>query len=150
MYNDTITLFNRREGTTGDTWYPSVLHNVQVNIDRASILAKYGAQSQDKAMLNVRYTLDGEAKKVGGKQWLPPKAWQMCDDPSQALTFTPGTKFDFFWLGDWGSEVPVPDAGYLKDMDFYAYMNSTHDFVFAVSSVGGPFSLIPHFEIMGK
>lgn len=150
MYNDTITLFNRREGATGDTWYPSVLHNVQVNIDRASILAKYGAQSQDSAVLNVRYTLDGEAKRIGRKRWLPPKEWQVLDEPEQALTFNPGTRFDFFWLGDWGSEEPVQDADYPADLDFYTYMNRTHDFVFAVSSVSGPYSVIPHFEILGK
>ena len=150
MYIDTITLFNRKKGEVGDTWYPSVLHNVHVNIDRASILAKYGAQSQDNAMLNIRYVPDGEKKKIGGKQWLPPKVWQGLADPSQALTFAAGTSFDFFWLGDWGSESPVKDADYAVDMDFYTYLNRTHDYVFVISSVGGPYSVIPHFEILGK
>jgi hypothetical protein len=29
-------------------------------------------------------------------------------------------------------------------------MNKNYDFVFAISSVGGPYSVIPHFEILGK
>ena len=150
MYNDTITLFNRKEGEAGDTWYPSVLHNVQLNINRASIMTKDGAQSQDSAVLNIRYTVDAEGKKVGGKRWLPPNEWQALADPAQALTFNSGSKFDFFCFGDWGSEAPVKDADYTADMDFYTYMNRTRDHVFAVSSVGGPYSVIPHFEIMGK
>lgn len=150
MYTDTITLFNRKEGDEGDTWYPTVLRNVQVNIDRASIMAKYGAQSQDNAVLNVRYVPDGEMKKVGEKRWLSPKEWQALADPAQALTFATGSKFDFFWIGDWASEEPVYDTDYVADADFYTYMNRKNDYVFAVSSVGGPYSVIPHFEIMGK
>ena len=57
---------------------------------------------------------------------------------------------DTFISGDWGNEDPVYDSDYFSDKDFYTYMNRTHDYVFAVSSVGGPYSVIPHFEIMGK
>ena len=150
MYKDTITLFNRKEGDEGDTWYPTVLHNVQLNMDKAAILAKYGADSADNAALNVRYTRDGENKVVENKLWRPPKLWEQLLEPKSALTFTSGNRFDFFWLGDWGSEEPVQDADYFSDTDFYTYMNRTHDYVFAISSVGGPYSVIPHFEIMGK
>ena len=38
MYSDTITLFNRVTARDGDTWYPIVLHNVDLNMD--SILPK--------------------------------------------------------------------------------------------------------------
>ena len=150
MYKDTITLFNRKEGDEGDTWYPTVLHNVHLNMDRAAILAKYGAESADSAVLHIRYTQDGENKIVGEKPWQPPKVWESLLEPAKSLTFTTGTRFDFFWLGDWGNEDPVYDADYLADTDFYTYMNRTHDYVFAISSVGGPYSVIPHFEIMGK
>lgn len=150
MYKDTITLFNRKEGDEGDTWYPTVLHNVQINMDRAAILAKYGAESADSAVLNIRYKQDGKNKIIGEKLWRPPKLWDQLLEPEKALTFTTGTRFDFFWLGDWGNEDPVRDADYFADTDFYTYMNRTHDYVFAISSVGGPYSAIPHFEIMGK
>ena len=53
----------------------------------------------------------------------------------------------FFWEGVWNS-------GQVNDEDyrggFYAYMNNRYDFVYLVSSVGGPYSVIPHFEILGK
>lgn len=150
MYTDTITLFNRKESRSGDTWYPSVLRNVHLNMDKAAIIAKYGPEGQDTASLHVRYRIEDGQKKVGERQWLPPKQWDALALPGTALTFTGGTRFDFFWLGDWGGEAPVYDADYAADGDFYTYMNRTHDAVFAITSVGGPYSVIPHFEILGK
>lgn len=184
MYKDTITLFNRREGDRGDTWYPTVLRNVQLNMDRAAIVEKYGAEATDNAVLHIRFTkgektpdivlvsADGyilcdkngkvlcaktpeeaqtvPVKLIGSKTWLPPKQWDAQVLHSDAITFTTGARFDFFWLGDWGNEKPVHDSDYRSYGDFYSYMNKTYDYVFAVSTVGGPYSLIPHFEIMGK
>ena len=143
-------MFNRKEGNEGDTWYPTVLHNVHLNMDRAAILAKYGAESADNAVLHIRYKQDGENKIVGEKPWLPPKAWDQLLEPEKTLTFTTGNRFDFFWFGEWEGTDPVFDSDYFSDTDFYTYMNRTHDYVFAISSVGGPYSVIPHFEIMGK
>lgn len=150
MYTDTITLFNRKSGKTGDTWYPSVLHNAHLNVSKATIIAKYGTDSKDSAVLNIRYKQDGENKLVGEKLWLPPKQWSAQATPENALTFTGGTQFDFFWWGEWPNELPVFDDDYAADGDFYTFMNRTQDLVFAVSSVEGPYSMIPHFEILGK
>lgn len=151
MYTDVITLFNRKEGETGDTWYPTVLRGVHLNMDRAAIVAKYGATATDNAALNIRYANDVCGNKiVAGKRWLPPKEWEKQSDPFETITFTAGDMFDFFWLGDWGNEEPVHDSEFSPDKDFYTYMNRTHDYVFAVSSVGGPYTTIPHFEILGK
>ena len=151
MYTDTVTIFNRKRGKRGqgDMWYPSVLHNVNLNIDKASILAKYGADASDNAVLNVRYQTDGERKMVGEKPWLPPRAWQQSQDPTAALTFTDGEVFDFFWLGEWSGGV-VSDSDYGEYVSFYDYMNRTRDYVFAVTKVAGPYGIIPHFEIVGK
>lgn len=150
MYNDTITLFNRKEGREGDTWYPTVIRNADLNIDKAAIVAKYGPEATDTAVLHIRYRNHDGKKMVGEKEWLPPKRWENLLDYSKAITFADGNRFDFFWLGDWGNEDPVEDIEYVSDTDFYTYMNKTHDFVFAISSIGGPYSVIPHFEIMGK
>ena len=146
MYRDTITLFNRKPGDrgNGDTWYPTVIKNVNLNIDRAAILAKYGSETQDNAILHIRYQTDGEKILVSGKPWMPPKAWNMTEP---TITFASGNDFDFFWLGEWTGGT-VTDAEYI-DEGFYNYMNRTHDYVFAVSSVA-MYSVIPHFEIMGK
>lgn len=150
MYNDTVTLFNRKEGREGDTWYPTVIRNADLNIDKAAIVAKYGPEATDTAVLHIRYRNQDGKKMIGEKQWLPPKRWENLLDYSKAITFADGNRFDFFWLGDWGDEDPVKDIEYVSDTDFYTYMNKTHDFVFAISSIGGPYSVIPHFEIMGK
>lgn len=146
MYQDTITLFNRKPGDRGhgDTWYPTVIHGVNLNIDRAAILAKYGAESQDNAVLHIRYTKSRNQVMVAGKPWMPPKSWDKTED---SITFASGNDFDFFWLGEWTGGI-VTDSDYL-DEGFYNYMNRTHDYVFAVTSVA-VYSLIPHFEIMGK
>lgn len=149
MYKDVITLFNRVEGLDGDTWYPTVIQNVQLNADRAAILAKYGAESSDSAVLNIRYIQDGENKVVAGKLWKPPKEWEKSIDHAKEITFTGGDRFDFFMVGDYGSEEPIVDTATLGE-DFYTRMNRTHDFVFAISTVGGPYDVIPHFEILGK
>lgn len=150
MYNNTVTLFNRYSNRQGDTWYPSVLRNVHLNMDKAAILAKYGPESQDSAVLNVRYTKNGQDLMVGDKPWRPPKEWsaQTNDMLPGSLTFSGGQLFDFFWVGEWPDESPISGADYTEG--FYNYMNDRYDYVFAVSSVGGPYTVIPHFEIMGK
>lgn len=145
MYQDTITLFNRKPGgATGDTWYPTVIKNANLNIDRAAILAKYGPEAQDNAVLHIRYSRIGSDIIVAGKPWMPPKEWDQTED---SITFTSGSNFDFFWAGEWAGGI-VSDADYSNE-GFYGYMNRKHDYVFAVSSVA-MYSIIPHFEIMGK
>lgn len=144
MYKDTITLFNRKPGGTfGDTWYPTIIKNVNLNIDRAAILAKYGPESQDKAVLSIRYKRDVDTVIVADKPWMPPKEWDRTED---SLTFAGGNQFDFFWQGEWNGGI-VSDADYTEG--FYEYMNRKYDYVFAVSSVA-MYSVIPRFEIMGK
>lgn len=144
MYQDTITLFNRKPGDRGnpDAWYPTVIENVNLNVDRAAILAKYGPESQDKAVLFARYSTDGGNILVSGKPWTLPKEWS---GTAGALTF--GTDGDFFWQGEWLDGI-VTDEQYGSE-GFYGYMNRTHDNVFSVTSVA-KYSVIPHFEIMGK
>lgn len=150
MYNDTITLFNRKESRDGDTWYPTVIKNANLNIDKAAILAKYGPEATDTAVLHIRYKNQDGKKIVSGKPWMPPKEWDKQLDPAIAITFTEGDRFDFFWVGVWEGTEPIEDADYFAYTDFYTYMNKNYDYVFAISSVGGPYSVIPHFEITGK
>ena len=146
IYQDTITLFNRQESREGDTWHPTVLHGVNLTVDKSALIAKYGPDTQDNAMLNIRcQNINGEIW-IGSKQWLPPKEWTATADYENTITFTDGNTFDFFVKGEY---IAVE-----KDSDyqggFYAHMNRTHDYVFAITAVGGPYKLIPHFEIIGK
>lgn len=150
MFNSIVTLFNRYESRLGDTWYATVLDGVQLNIDKAAIIAKYGAESQDNAILDIHYKTVDSKKMVGGKQWLPPKEWdkQVNDMLSQTITFTGGQAFDFFMQGEWDGPEIIADDDYTEG--FYDYINRRYDYVFAVTSVGGPYSVIPSFQIMGK
>lgn len=136
MFKDNITVFNRK----GSLWYPTVLHDVNLNIDRASIVKTYGENSADTCILNIHFPTD--------KPYLPPKEWQALTDPSGYFTMTAGQKFDFFWMGEWSGDSTVSDENYGIGT-FYDYMNKNEDFVFAVTSVGY-FSVIPHLEVTGK
>lgn len=165
MYNDTVTIFCQYQDSFRNVyWYPSVLRNVHLNMDKAAIMAKYGAETNDNAILNVKYHNNNEGNilidtgKIGNegnpicKKWLPPKEWdnQVNDEYATTITFTDGTAFDFFYKGEWPDEKMIEDADYDSQGGFYNYMNKTFDYVFAINSVGGPYSVIPHFEIMGR
>lgn len=153
MYNDTVTIFCRYQSKLGDMWYPFVLHNVDVNTDKASIIAKYGTDASDNAQLHIKYQFRDGAKMIGDKKWLPPKEWdrQTNDQLSDTITFTGGENFDFFWIGEWTGDIPIADDDpQWSRKGFFAEMNSRYDYVFAITSVGGPYSVIPHFEILGK
>lgn len=147
MYNDTITLFNRASDASGDVFYPTVLHGVDLNMDKAAIIAKYGEQSADNARLHIKYDVQDGVVKVGGKTYLSPKAWKAEEDYLNTLTFNSGNEFDFFAVGEWEDTEPIHDNDYLDG--FYNYANARFDYVFALSSVA-MYSVIPHFEIMAK
>ena len=140
MYNETITVFNRLRANGVDTWYPTILHGVDLNVDAAAIRTSMGAEATDKAKLHIRY--DPSGMKVGGKAYLLPKAWQQSDHTG--ITFQDGELFDFFWRGEW--------TGVVNDEDyrdgFFNYMKKLHDEVFVITSVAR-YDCIPHFEIMG-
>ena len=145
MYHDTITIFNRKKGREGDTWYPTVLTDVNLNKDKGEVIARYGPNSSDNAILNVRYENDGEDIIIGDKQWIQPKQWQRSETPGAYLTFAAG---DFFWNGSWDGTTALYDGNY-GDQTFYDYMLANYDDVFMVTSVGH-FSVIPHLEVTGK
>lgn len=149
MYNETITLFNRYSSKLGDAWYPTVIYGSNLNIDKAAIVAKYGAEAQDNASLNIPYmTINGD-RYVSGKKWLPPKEWdrQVNEDLPRTLTFTGGKDFDFFMLGEWQGESIILDDDYVDG--FFNHMSAKYDYVFAITGVA-MYSVIPHFEVMGK
>lgn len=148
MYNDTVTLFNRYVNSLGETiWYPHVISNANLIIDRAVINSKYGTNSNDNAVLNVKYSIFEENITIDGKTYLPPKKWenQTNDLLPQTITFNPGNEFDFFVAGDYFSQEPIID----ENGTFFNEMQKEKDFVFAITGVS-KYDLIQHFEIVGK
>lgn len=151
MYSDTVTLFNRYERDGVTLWLPTVLRGVDLNIDRAAIVAKYGEQSADNARLHVRYTPDAAGPIIQGKRYVPPKLWalQTEEEAAQSITFAGGNSFDFFAAAEWDEPAPILDDPSEWLDGFYNYVNSRYDYVFAISEVA-MYSVIPHFEIGGK
>lgn len=82
--------------------------------------------------------------------WLPPKEWarQVNDMLDDTITFD--SREDFFWQGAWEGG-PVNDTDYQdrRGGGFREYMTNNYDYVFKITSVGGPYTVIPHFEIRG-
>lgn len=148
MYSETVTIFNRYESRLGDMWYPTVLNGVNLVSDKSAIVQRYGEQSKDNVVLNVKYTTLNDCIFVDGKQYMTPKEWdrQVNDMLPETITFTPGEKFDFFIVGKYSEEI-VNDDDYRDG--FYNYMNNQFDDVYAITSVS-KLSVIPHFEIVGK
>lgn len=151
MYDKTVTVFNKYEDQTGEIyWYPHVLSGVDLIVDKAANIAKTGLDSADTAKLHVKYHSGDNAVMVGDLPWLPPKEWekQPNDELSESITFDSG---DFFMEGEYSTDT-VKDSDYadrLNGNGFYGYMNKRHDYVFLITNVGGPYTLIPHFEIGG-
>lgn len=153
MYDKTVTVFNFYSSKTAGLsyWYPHILSCVDLITDHGAMLKKYGPDSTDNAALHIAYTPDGgkmTVQRLDGAvvPWLPPKAWaaQVNDDLPGSITFGPE---DFFWQGEWTGGMVVDDD---YRNGFYQYMNSNRDNVYKITSVGGPYTVIPHFEILGK
>lgn len=149
MYERNITLFNRYTSQTGDLWFPTVIKMVDLITDKASINARMGTDNQDSAKLHIRYIGTDGKVYVAGKEWLPAKEWakKPNDEMVNYLTFKSGKDFDFFMAGEYPEDV-VDDNDYSEG--FYDYINSHYDEVYVISSASNPYSLIPHFEIMGR
>lgn len=148
MYKDTVTIFNRYVDSFDNTiWYPHVISDANFISDKAVITSKYGEVSGDKAVINVKYHIVDGTVMVGNKPYFSPKEWerQTNDQLPNSITFTSGNNFDFFILGDYGSEEPIID----EDGRFFSNMQEEYDDVYAITSAT-KYSIIPHFEITGK
>ena len=147
MYQDTITLFNR----TGDTWRATVLPHVDLNSDEAALIAKYGADSKAKASLHIRYVVgdDGVLVRYGLTSYLVkrPKEYTGADGTIAFRPVSPGEVTDFFMAGVWDGEPTINDGDF--DTGFFDYLSAIRDGVYTITSVAR-YSVIPHFEILGR
>lgn len=147
MFDKTITIFNRYHSRQGDTWYPHVIHNVQLTMDKASMVAKYGAESKDSASLIINTSND---MSIDGIAYLPPKKWSQLvnEELGEYITLNDNALyFDFFIVGEYPDKTPIVDDEYTDG--FYNHMNIEYDYVYAITSVAS-YTLIPHFEVLAK
>lgn len=149
MYIDVVTIFNRYQDSLGDiTWYPTVIKNVNLQVDKAAMIAKYGEQSNDTAALGIKYVVKGEGIFIEDKSYCFPKEWNVkeSDELNEYITFKSGNDFDFFIEGEFDDSERIIDDDYPDG--FFNAMKKEYDNVFAITSVA-KYTTIPHFEIMG-
>lgn len=152
MYTDTVTVFNKYEYQTGISWYPRVIFGCDLVTDRAANVAKTGLDTADTAKLHILYRTENGEKVINNHgatlKWLPPKKWKAMEDKSEYITFQPG---DLILRGEYQEEV-IQDSAYSSRVSngFYEHLNKTEDDVYLITSVGGPYTLIKHFEIGAK
>lgn len=143
MYSETITLFNRYHSRQGDIWFPHILHNVDLVVDKASVMQKYGAKTTDKAILHIKYDED---VNIQGMPYLTSKEWNKLtnDELKNYITFNSDSNyFDFFILGEYEGSEPITDSNFFEKME-----EDTE--CYAITSVSSPYKVIKHFEIMAK
>lgn len=149
MYTDTVTIFNKHgDSKNGITWYPTVLHNVDLITDKAANVAKTGLESADTVKLHVRYILTDGVITTAGKTYKRPKEWAAQSETALATTLTFSTG-DLFMRGEYAT-TPINNADPAYKSGFQDYINKAYDDVCLITTVGGPYKLIPHFEIGGK
>lgn len=147
IYNDTITIFNRRTAGEETLWYPTVIEGVQLSVGQAQAAAGYGWKQAGQTVALVPYVPMEGTMTVGGKIYLPPKMWQRADEPELYVTFAGGEDFDFFLPGAWPEAGPFADG--MWPGGFYEHLCRTRDGVWAVESVHR-YGALPHFEIAGR
>ena len=143
MFEDTVTVFSRREGL----WYPTAVKGVHVEVTAAAEPAAYGGRRADSVTVLVPYIQREGAAVIAGKTYLPPKSWEGTDDPAGHITFATGERFGFFLLGEWEGAAPVKDEDWPEG--FFAMMDRERDGVYAIASARR-FRALPHFEIVGR
>ena len=133
FYNKTVTVYNRYEDEK-EMWYPTVLKNVRLLVNRAENVSKSGTESADSAKLSIR--------TVGLKKpYKKPLEWQGLSEEEKVKTFTLTSKEDFFVEGDTSAEE-------ILESDFFSYMKGKYDNCFKMTNVD-TYELIPHFEVGG-
>ena len=133
FYNKTVTVYNRYEDEK-EMWYPTVLKDVRLLVNRGENVSKSGTDSADSAKLSIRI--------VGlEKPYKKPLEWQGLSKEEKAKSFTLTSKEDFFVEGDTSAEE-------ILESDFFSYMKGKYDNCFKMTNVD-TYELIPHFEVGG-
>ena len=157
MFSGTITVFNQYTDSDDTvTWYPHILTNIHLELNKSQLIKKYGVECADKAEAYVAYVLSDDGSRTitdtsdNVLPYLPPKEWKAQESDALAESITFGEN-DFFWVGEWEGDSPVTDTDYSDRLNegFYAYMNRNEDTVFKITSAG-IYNVIPHFEVTGK
>lgn len=143
MYLDTVTLFNYHSAT--NKWYPTVLTGVDAGEDVSGKKDEMGIQNEDRTILLVPCAAN-KTVNVGikSKPYLSPKEYAKVQNPANFITFD--KEQDFFVIGEYNTS-PIDDDTEADGL--YHRLNDERDGVYAIKSCSF-YSLLPHFEIIGK
>ena len=114
--------------------YPTVLHDVELQINHGITVTTDGNANDNTASLHIRNDLD---------KYLNPVAFKKAEDRENH--FTLGQK-DFFVEGELDLIV-IEEDDYPNG--FFEYIKSEYDNVFKITTVER-YKVIPHFEVGGK
>lgn len=158
MYRDTVTLYNKYQVEGKDYWQPTILKDVDVNVTNALTESgagrgyrstSFGTVAEDTAKLHIK--LKGEKSNITVQEhgFKFPKDWKSSSSVAGCITFQPDC--DFFWIGEETDLSPKEDESFMSGTigGFYDYMNKNHDNVYVITNYS-VFSVIPHFEVIGK
>ena len=136
--NKTVTLFNRsyNADTEEETYYPTLLNDVDLVETKGANVSKSGMDSADAASLYVK----PELLQDGCKKYLPAKEWLRMPDKCKEFFFTFASGEDFFVGGDTSGEEYTEE--------FFSCMKEKYDNCFKVTNVDR-YELIPHLEVGG-
>lgn len=133
FYNKTVTIYNRHEDEK-EMWFPTVLENVRLQINRGENVSKSGTDSADSTKLSIM--MDSLEKP-----FMKPLEWQKLSEEDKQASFTLTSNEDFFVEGDTTAEE-------ILESDFFSYMKRKYDNCFKMTNVD-VYELIPHFEVGG-
>lgn len=136
MYNDTVTVFNYYEDKKKSIcrWYPTVLHDVELQINHGITVTTDGNANDNTASLHIRNDLD---------KYITPIAYKKSDDKVGHFTLKPS---DFFVEGALDDRV-IDEDDYPNG--FFEYIKANYDNVFQITTIER-YKVIPHFEVGGK
>lgn len=135
--NKTVTLFNRsfNAETEEETYYPTLLEDVDLVETKGANVSKSGMDSADAAKL---FVCIGDVNKT----YMEPKAWDALTEDEKKNYITFHSTEDFFVKGD-QTAVDLPET------DAYEWMRNNFDDVYKVTNIDKYEDILPHFEIGG-
>lgn len=133
MFDREITLFNLH----GKKWYTTLFTGVQMNAVSAKTATTHGLNNGDTVEIIINLPCEGE--------YVEPKAYAALSDPAGYFTFAPGSSF--IVAGNHMEDEQLEQDDY--EQELYHELNTALDGVYMVTSAVY-YSLIPHFEIVGR
>ena len=148
MYNKTITVFVHN----GDYWLPRIIKGTEIVTSRGYLGRSYGYDLNASAEIHINYNFVDGKRMISGKELVEPIAFESASTAEKAslLTLRGGKDFDFVWYGDYlqidSTLASISDLTFPEG--FFEHWRNTHDNTWTIVNVSGPYTLLPHVELV--